>query len=320
MRIAIGIALVLAASTVARADDTFERKANAAVPVNSFEDVVWALTAPCDKGDELHQRQCRLIRDTRAKQLTGATLLVDAEPGAFVAGPWNPAKRSVPLVLEACIRCGGVQVDGRTWHLTGSTAHMNGTKLSAAALYDNARPFPDEARAKKWIAGVKAARTQMVLKVPDKRRWLVGGNDGLLFEVLAWRVVQPCTGEVVISSLPSGPAEKDRAACSAAAQPAATQPAASEPAVVPMLTKEMVRAAMKPVVQGARACYAKYKAAGKARLELAIRADGSLDAYTQSGDFKGTPTGLCIDAAMLSVAFPPSQRPVTTVGYPIVLP
>lgn len=320
MRIAIGIALVLAASTVARADETFERKANAAIPVKSFEDVVWALTAPCDKGDELHDRQCRLIRDARAEQVTSKTLLVDADASAFVAGPWNPAKRSVPLVLTACIRCGGVAVDDRRWHLTGSVAHMEGTKLAAASLYDNARAFPDEARAKTWLAGVKSVRTQMVLKVPDKRRWLVGGKDGLLFEVLAWRVVQPCTGEVVISSLPSGPVEPDRTACSAASRAPSKKAAASEPEVVPMLTHAMVRAAMKPVVQGARACYTKYKAKGKARLELAILADGSVDTYTQSGDFKGTPTGLCIDAAMLSVGFPPSQRPVTTVGYPIVLP
>jgi hypothetical protein len=308
--------VVLAASTVAHADagDTFERKAAGAVKVKSLDDVVWALTAPCDKGDELQQRQCRLIRDERAKQLTDATLLVDGDANAFDPGTWSAAKRSVAVQLRACIRCGGVTVDGRTWHLTGSVARQDGTNIAATALYDTARQFPDEAHAKKWLDAVKGARTQFVVKIPEKRRWQVGGKDGLLFDVLAWRVVVPCTGEVVIASPASSvPADKDASACTAGA-------AISEPVVAPALTREAVREAMAPVLQGARACYAKFKEAGKARLEITIAGDGSIASYTQTGDFTGAPTGACIDAVMTNAVFPPSQRPLTTIGFPIVLP
>ncbi|MDX2089932.1 MAG: hypothetical protein SFX73_18900 [Kofleriaceae bacterium] len=315
MKLGLGIALVmLASSAVVHADagDTFERKATGAVKVKDLDDVVWALTATCDKGDELQQRQCRLIRDARVKQLTGATLLVDGDANAFELGVWNGAKRSVAVTLTACIRCDGVQLDGRTWYLTGSPARQDGAKITAAPLFDTARQFPDEARAKKYLEVMKGARTQFVVRIPEKRRWLVGGKDGLLFEVLAWRVVVPCTGEVVIASPASGPADKDASVCAAGA--------ASEPEAVPALTREMVREAMQPVMQGARACYAKYKSAGTARLELTIAGSGSVASYMQKGDFKGTPMGTCIDAAVSNVVFPPSQRPLTTIGFPIVLP
>lgn len=213
MRAAISIAVLALATQTARADDSFERKAAGAVAVKTLDEVAWALSAPCDKGDELHQRQCRLVRDARAAQLERTTLLVDADPGAFVVGPWDAAKRSLAVRLDACIRCGGVTVDGRTWALTGSVARLDGAKLATALLYDSARQFEDQAQALAWLASVKRARTQLVVKVPEKRRWQVGGKDGLLFDVVAWRVVQPCTGEVLVASAPSGPADPDKTAC-----------------------------------------------------------------------------------------------------------
>lgn len=315
--IVLGATLALGAST-ARADESFERKAAGAAVVKTFDEVVWALTASCDQGDELQQRQCRLVRDARATQLEDATLLVDADPNAFVAGPWNGATRSLPVRLDACIRCGGVAVDGRTWALTGSIAHLDGGKLATELLYDTTRQFKDQARATAWLASVKHARTQLVLKVPDKRRWQVGGKDGLLFDIVAWRVVAPCTGEVIAASVASGPVEPDKSACVAAAP--VTAPALSEPEVLEALTREMVYDAMKPVVAGARACYVKYKAGGAGRIELDILADGSVGTYAQTGDFKGTPTGVCIDAAVRNLVFPKSQRTSTKIGYPIVLP
>lgn len=309
----LALAVVVATSAPAHAEDTFEQKAQGAVLAKHLDDVVWALTAPCDKGDDLQQRQCRLIRDARAQQLAGATLLVEADPGAFVVGAWNPGPRSLTQQVTACIRCGGVTIDGRTWYVTGSPAKLEGSKISAALLFDTPRPFTDEARAKKWRESVANARTQFVVKVPDKRRWLVGGRDGLLFDVVAWRVIQPCSGEVLLASVSSGPVAPDKATCSA--------PGGGPPeVVVAELTRDMVRNALKPVVQGARACYAKYQLAGTARLELGIAGDGSVATYMQKGDFKGTPMGQCIDAAVANLAFPPSQRPLTTIGYPIVLP
>src|SRR6188768_1536489 len=101
--VALGVALW---SSPARAEATFEGLAAAAQPLRHVDDLVWLATETCDRGDEVQQRQCRLVRDRRAKQLTGATLLVEADPDALEIGRWNPAKKSVSLVLHGCVRCG----------------------------------------------------------------------------------------------------------------------------------------------------------------------------------------------------------------------
>lgn len=309
--LAIGTLLVgLVAARPALAEDTFEAKASGATKVARFDDVVWSLTAACDKGDDVHNRQCRVIRDARAKQLAGATLLVEAEPSALDVGKWSAAKKSVAVTLTACIRCTPLELEGRKWYVTGAPARVEAGKLTAANLYDSAKQFSDEASANAWIGSLKSARVQLITKVPDKRRWLVDGKDGLLLDVVGYRVVQPCTGTVLFAKPVSGPAEPDKSACASA----------TDGEVVPALTAAMVQDTMKPVVEAAKACYAKFKVAGKARLELGIASDGTVAAYEQQGAFRGTPTGQCIDVAMSNVQFPPTQKPRTVIGFPIVLP
>lgn len=59
-------------------------------------------------------------------------------------------------------------------------------------------------------------RVQLVLKVPARPRWQVAGKDGLAFELVAYRVIKPCDGAVVVASAGSGPAAPDKQACPAA--------------------------------------------------------------------------------------------------------
>ena len=206
--------LVVAALTgVAAADDTFETKAQGARPVKHLDELVWTLTATCDRGDVVEQRQCKLLRDTQAKAIEGQTLLVEADAAAFVVAPWSKEKKSVALTLSGCIACGGVNVDGKAWHLTGGAARVEGDKVAAPVLYDNAIPFSDEATANAWIKRLASPRVQMVVKLGPKARWHTGGKDGLALDVVAWRVVAPCSGEVAIASPSSGNAAPDPKAC-----------------------------------------------------------------------------------------------------------
>ncbi len=212
-----GLATLLVAAFVAPAlaDDTFEQKAASARSVRNVDEIAWALTAACDKGDDTQQRQCRLVRDARAKTELGATLLVDADPAALEIGAFSTAKKSLTLQLSSCIRCTPMQIDGKPLHLTGAAPRIEGGKLRTSWLYDNTRQFADEMAAKAWVATLEGARVQMVIRVPDRKRWQVGGKDGLLVDVIAWRVIIPCTGVVVIASPASGTAEPDRKACPA---------------------------------------------------------------------------------------------------------
>src|SRR5580700_6200027 len=171
MRVGLVLAAVAAAlvtAAPAHADDSFEGRTVDAQYVKRLDDVVWPLVAPCDKGDDTQQRQCRIVRDTRAKQLAGATLLVDAEPEAFAIGAWNPQRKSVTLVLQACIRCGGIDVDGATYYVIGSGAppRFEGGRARPAILFDSPRPFSDEGAADAWLHDIRKARVQFLVKVP----------------------------------------------------------------------------------------------------------------------------------------------------------
>ena len=306
---------LLAAPHVARADDTFEAKAEGAQAVHDLADLAWALTATCDHGTATAQRQCKHVRDARVATLSGATLLVDAEPEALHVAPWNAAKKSIELTLSACVRCGGVPVDGKTLYLVGGNApRVEGGRVKATVLHDGARAFSDEAAAKAWLKSVRHLRVQLLLKVPEKVKWKIDGKEGVLLDVIGYRVVTPCDGAVVVASPPAQAVEADKKRCRAAN---------AEPADLPegpdSLTQSMVQGAMKPVVDAADGCFERYGVTGTAKLTITIAGDGTVVDVQQTGDFQDTPTGKCIEKAMDKVSFPRTKKARLTIGYPIVL-
>jgi hypothetical protein len=296
---ALTIAILLAAG-VAHADDTFEAKAQSAQRVKRIENVVWAFTATCDKGDDTENRQCRRVRDTHAAELANATLLVDGDADAFDMGAFDAKKKSIALTLSPCIRCAGVEVEGKTYTVHGGTAK----------LYDNAKAFSDEAAAKAWTKSIGDARVQLLVKVPAKP---VEGAKTVKLDVVGYRVYAPCDGSIIIASPPSGPAEADKKACRAVAAEPAPGPA------VEQLTAAVVAEAMKPAVDAAQKCFEKYGVAGKAKLKITVAGDGTIARYEQQGDFANTPTGACIDKALEKARFPANGKPKTTISFPITL-
>lgn len=314
---ALAACIPLVVSSAAFAD-SFETAAQGAVAVAHPEDLVWAVTAPCDQGDDVQQRQCRITRDRKAKQLVGATLLIDGDADALAIGAWSAAKKSVAVTLSACIRCRPIDVDGKPWFVTGSGAPRSdgANKLKAAVLYDNARQFVDEAAATAWTKAMARARFQLLVRVPteNRRRFAVAGKDGLALDVLAWRVINPCDGSIVLASLPAKAVEPDRRLCAEAGGVVIPADATLE-----ALTPAMVSEAMRPVVSAARACSARLKLTGKTKLEITILADGSIEKFEQRGDFDGTPLATCIADAMTRISFPKTKKPKTKIGFPVSL-
>jgi hypothetical protein len=293
------LAVLLFLAGVAHADDTFEAKAQGAQRVKRIENVVWTLTATCDKGNDTENRQCRRVRDTRAGELAGATLLVDADADAFDMGAFDAKRKSLTLSLTPCIRCAGVEVEGKTYVVNGGSAK----------LYDNAKAFSDEAAAKAWAKSIGNARVQMLVKVPAKP---VSGTTVKL-DIVGYRVWAPCDGTIVVANPPSGPAEADKKACRAvAAEPAEGPPVAA-------LTPAVVTEAMKPAVEAAQKCFEKLGVAGKAKLKITVAGDGTIARYEQQGDFANTATGACIDKALEKARFPANGKQKTTINFPIKL-
>lgn len=209
----LALLAVLAPATAAA--ESFDERAQGAVPVARLDEVAWALTASCEAGSDVQQRQCRRVRDATASRFAGRALILRAEPGAFTMAPYNPAARSMQLTVTSCIACKGLDVDGGAHLVTGGVPAVEGGALAPAMLYDFALPFPSEAEASAFRAGVVDPRVELVVKLPASPRWKVAGKQGLAVEVLAWRVVSPCTGKIVVAKPSSQPARPDKAACPA---------------------------------------------------------------------------------------------------------
>jgi hypothetical protein len=313
---------VLLASHAAHAEDTFEARAQGAQKLHRVEGLVWALTAACDAGDDVQQRQCKRVREARAKELQSGTWLVDADVDAFDIGPFNAQKKSVSVSLDACIRCTGVEVDGKTWYVTGNAPggrpHFEGGRLRPGTLYDKAQAFSEEATAAMWARTTAKVRVEMVVKLAAKPRWSDGGKNGLALDVLGYRVITPCDGAIVVAQPASSPVEADKKACPAPAEVAARAEADAGPRAE-QLTAPMIDEAMQPVVDAAWKCYEHFAVTGKAKLKITVTADGGILKYEQQGDFSNTPTGACIDKALAKAKFPRNKKVKTTVLFPITL-
>jgi hypothetical protein len=311
VRLAIAVVLVLGA--VAHADDSWEARAQNAERVHRIENVVWALTAPCDGGDDAHQRQCRHARDSRVAQLASETLLVDADAEAFDIGGFDSAKGAIHFDVTACIRCLGVEVDGKTWFVvaSGAPAHARGDIVAAGPLRSDARAFHDEAAAKAWARQVGNAHVEMIVKTPAHPKWTDAGPkapiNGIALDIVAWRVVSPCDGAVIASSLPSGPGPTDKTLCIPAPKAATVQTE---------LTADDVRAAMEPIVAASHVCFGRLAVTGTAKLRIRVLPDGTIGRYEQQGDFVNTPMGACIDRATAKLSFAPSKSGIA-IDYPI---
>jgi len=210
------IAALVAVASPAFADDTYEVRAQGAKRVTQLGDLVWAFTATCDATNDVQARQCRQLRDARQKAYAAATMILDAEPGTFVVGAYDAAKKSATLTLTGCIRCAGVTVESKPWQLTVGVPKQDGPAARTAPLYDTSRTFPEAASRDQWAASTAHARVEVVVKLASKPVWSVAGKEGLAFDMVAYRVVEPCSGAIVVAAPVAQPLPGDKTACAAA--------------------------------------------------------------------------------------------------------
>jgi predicted Zn finger-like uncharacterized protein len=83
------------------------------------------------------------------------------------------------------------------------------------------------------------------------------------------------------------------------------------------LTKSAVVAGMNSVRPKVADCYGQFKVPGMAMVNVVIGKSGRVSSATVSGKFAGTPTGTCVEKAVKSAVFPPSDG--FTTPYPFQL-
>jgi hypothetical protein len=332
---AIVIVTVLAAASLAAADapKPFDAQVSAATTLSRVDlaGLGWALTAPCNGGDDLAQRQCRAVRDARVAVVRSSVFVVEGDSAAVSVGRWIPETKSAPVTVHGCIACiapvGGVYVVA-----SKAAPTWQGTVAQAAALDEVGRPFKDDAAAQKWATHRGSGlRAQFVVRVATATGgvWQHDGKIGLAVDVLGFRVYDPCDGEVIRASAEASQGPIDRAACrdaeaNGAAKPggraaAKAEPTVRGPALPAQLDAKQIKASMRSVVEAANACFETYGVAGASKLLYTVGGDGSVLAYELTGDFVDTPTGACIDQAARAVTFPKVKKKQFVFGYPLIL-
>jgi hypothetical protein len=83
------------------------------------------------------------------------------------------------------------------------------------------------------------------------------------------------------------------------------------------LQKGAVVAGMNGIKGKISACYQQYKQSGMAMVNVVIGKSGKVSSATVTGKFAGTPTGTCVESAVKTASFPPSEG--LTTPYPFSL-
>jgi predicted Zn finger-like uncharacterized protein len=92
---------------------------------------------------------------------------------------------------------------------------------------------------------------------------------------------------------------------------------APEPASSGPLAKEAVVKGMNGVRPKVAECYTQFKVPGQVMVNVVIGKNGKVTTATAGGKFAGTPTGACVEKAVKSASFPPSDG--LTTMYPFLL-
>jgi predicted Zn finger-like uncharacterized protein len=150
----------------------------------------------------------------------------------------------------------------------------------------------------KAAGGTAAAGAAAPAAEPEKPKPVKGSLDDLLEGALNGRKARPKVDE-------DSPGKRGG---DKGAEPAAGAGPLSKAAVV---------AGMNSVKGKISACYALYKQPGLAMVNVVIGKSGKISSATVTGKFAGTPTGSCVENAVKSASFPPSDG--LTTPYPFTL-
>jgi hypothetical protein len=317
MRLALSIVLPLAA-----AGETFEDVAARAEAIGDARAAVQPLLWKCAEAEPFSQKRCELLKRRLTAQQAARTFRMTAEPEAVrVVTKDRPPTAEValrgcvacetPLVLEDGLVGKGFVTTRRPKAIGARPGVLGKFELTDLDVARQAVALDGKSPAEWRDAAAPHLRAEIVFRPSAAPAWFVGvepRHEGVLVEILAWRIFDRCTGAIVASSHPAQPVEgvqKTEATCPGYAPPAAEGPE-PPPEVLP---KSLGREALQRTFEGVREevliCYEKFGVPGYAPTRIVIGgADGKVKAATVGGKFENTPTAECIAQIVHGLTFP----------------
>lgn len=322
MRAALALSFLAAglAYSPSASADSFDTLADAAEPVHTAANMAalfWSQQTRCDDNNDMARRQCKGVKQARRTWVAAQTYLLDVGPALEVS--LNTDALSAEISLRSCLACEelGDLIVGK------GTRRVEGNAIKAPIVASLTKIFEDLASAEHWNKHIASRlRAQFLVRLPRSlSKFTVADRPGYTVEVVGYRLYDPCTGEVLAAAPESAQGPVNASACEA--EPELPKPEAPPAPKLPdhpdRLNTSQIKRAMSKVGADARRCFDAYGIEGMATFELVIAANGTLRKSKQSGDFEGTPTGTCLDAAMELARFPKSKKKSTPITFPIML-
>jgi hypothetical protein len=324
-----GVVLVCTPSSGRAQGVTFEAvaaDAQAGDLVGAVEDLIGTCD---DQTDEREKRACEaMLEDLRARAKSKAWYVLVDPP--LVARGKPPALRTI--TLTGCLICRDPPVLAGAPRLITASEPPPAKKASppgspslsdGLGLVDLGRtvvedPGPTERNGA--LLAITRARTEAVVRLRQPRAWHRGEQSGIVVEVIAYRVFDPCTGKVYLSSPPSGlllPQTED-SVCKLKVP--FTSRAQKAPTLPEQLSAEDLERTFVPVRQHARQCFQRFRVRGRVDLSLDVRPDGTVKLVRSSGPLVDTPSADCVRAAAIRLRFPPFRSHTSMhITFPVLL-
>lgn len=333
--------MVLAAAPVSADDeDTFETLATQATSSDLAEELEGLFLSCEGESDERERRACEemvRVRRTRARE---DTLLVKVDPPRVAAGKKRGART---LVLPGCLLCTRPpMLLGTTRIVTASEPPPQPKPARAAPPPGPAAPAPPpppqprvadlaqiaiedpgpDGRPELELS-LRRLRTEMVVRLATPRLWQRGQRAGVAVEVIAYRVLDPCSGKVYISRPISGltlPQNDDPMCLTPPPEDLRLKRARDKEALLPeSLSAEQIERTLRPIRQHARDCFSRYRIRGRIDLAIDVRPDGTVKMVRSSGPLTDTPTSSCVREGVLRLRFPRFRsRTSLHITYPVL--
>jgi hypothetical protein len=319
-RALVCIALLQAAR--AQAAGSFEELAAKATAVTDVSMLVPPFVDDCSRSKrEPEHERCLGMRSFLRKDLPGRTFLV-SRPGAEVLGisEVDPVVKGYHLALSGCLACNPPVQAGGERRLVTLKLPVAGAKSMRAAteLGRTTVTFANLTEAERWTRAVRPHLRAEYVFQPADQSWTSGGNRGLAFKPLAFRVYDACTGTVLLSQPPSREAAPKEGDCKPEAEaPVAAAPSTDQPS--PQMDRNAVNGAIAAARTHFDACLNQYPRPGVATLVFLVAPSGLPQSVTVEGGTAGTALGQCLIDAGTKVRFPSFQGASQKLRYPLSL-
>lgn len=305
------------------------------VDIPSMQDIspyLWAYSEKCQNLEsDLARRQCLGLRAARRAQIAGKKFHVRGDSRSYLAGKYDAGAKGSQFKVYSCFSCArAIKVKDASLYVVGQGQSMVfGTQILGPVIKEETMPFKTPEAAAAWKKDVAPRlRSDYVVSIHDEQPfWQRGGVFGLTMQVHGYRIYDPCTGKIVAAVPKAKNLPRNEQACTGEdllalqrAREAANRPKLETgPKLPPKLTPKDIQTALAPATTAARQCFSIYGVAGEAKFRIKISGAGKITEIEQTGYFRDTPTGECMEDAIKATTFPQTQKASTTVNYPFVL-